>query len=240
MVSRPLATALLVTAVVTAVRVTRTVDSDVAWQLWIAGRIHAGAILYRDIVEINPPLWFWMALPVDRARHAPPRSSGGGAHHRDGSSVALSLTAADRLLQHSPAGVARSCYVYAALILMAMPWVHIGQREQIVLIGTLPYAALISARHQGRTVRASPCRHDRRRGRERIRAQALLSHSSDDPRVVADGRSRAALARNSSRNARDVAVGVAYGGGHLLFAGDYLTRMLALASRTVDRGFRSA
>src|SRR5437764_5988428 len=63
--SRPLGVALLVTAVVTALRLTGTVDSDVAWQLWIAGRIHAGAHLYRDIVEVNPPLWFWMALPLD-------------------------------------------------------------------------------------------------------------------------------------------------------------------------------
>src|SRR5947209_13743091 len=65
MASRPLVLALIVTALVTALRLTGTVDSDVAWQLWIAGRIHAGAHLYRDIVEVNPPLWFWMALPVD-------------------------------------------------------------------------------------------------------------------------------------------------------------------------------
>jgi hypothetical protein len=64
--SQPLLIALAVTAVVTMFRLTGTVDSDVAWQLWIAGRIHAGANLYTDIVETNPPLWFWMALPVDR------------------------------------------------------------------------------------------------------------------------------------------------------------------------------
>ena len=46
--------------------------SDVAWQLWIARRMHAGANLYRDIIETNPPLWFWMALPVDRLRDDPP------------------------------------------------------------------------------------------------------------------------------------------------------------------------
>src|SRR5256885_3200987 len=64
--SRPLWVALVITALVTALRLTGTVDSDVAWQLWIAHRIHAGATLYRDIIETNPPLWFWMALPVDR------------------------------------------------------------------------------------------------------------------------------------------------------------------------------
>src|SRR5437868_11192851 len=68
--SRPLAVALVVVALVTALRLTGSVDTDVSWQLWIAGRMHAGARLYRDIIEVNPPLWFWMALPVDRVATA--------------------------------------------------------------------------------------------------------------------------------------------------------------------------
>ena len=67
LLSRPLWLALALAALLTAFRLTGTVDSDVAWQLWIAGRIHAGAHLYRDIIEVNPPLWFWMASPVERA-----------------------------------------------------------------------------------------------------------------------------------------------------------------------------
>src|SRR5690348_7664268 len=63
---RPLWVALALTALTTALRLVDTVDSDVAWQLWIAGRLHAGAHLYRDIIEVNPPLWFWMAIPVER------------------------------------------------------------------------------------------------------------------------------------------------------------------------------
>src|SRR6478672_3812114 len=66
LVSRPLIVALLVTLLVTTVRLTGSIDSDVASQLGIAQRIHEGARLYRDIIEVNPPLWFWMALPVDR------------------------------------------------------------------------------------------------------------------------------------------------------------------------------
>ena len=38
---------------------------DVAWQLWIAHQIRMGARLYVDIVETNPPLWFWEAVPLD-------------------------------------------------------------------------------------------------------------------------------------------------------------------------------
>ena len=64
--ARPLTLALITLALLTAARVNGRVDSDVAWQLWIAERIHAGANLYTDIVETNPPLWFWMAVPVER------------------------------------------------------------------------------------------------------------------------------------------------------------------------------
>src|SRR3546814_16942773 len=37
---------------------------DVVWQFWIAQKLFDGAVLYRDIWEINPPLWFWSAVPI--------------------------------------------------------------------------------------------------------------------------------------------------------------------------------
>src|SRR3954467_312228 len=100
MASRPLWVALIATAFITLLRLTGTVDSDVAWQLWIAGRIHAGANLYRDIIETNPPLWFWMALPIDRIAsylHVRPEPVLTGAI---GALVALSLAATHRLMGH--------------------------------------------------------------------------------------------------------------------------------------------
>ena len=150
--SRPLGIALAIVALLTAFRVTGTVDSDVAWQLWIAGRIHQGAHLYRDIVEVNPPLWFWMALPVDSVAdffHVPIESVLAVAI---GGLVALSLTATDRLLPKLTPMRRLLLLSYATLVLMAIPWVHMGQREQIVLIGSVPYAALIAARRDGRQV----------------------------------------------------------------------------------------
>jgi hypothetical protein len=152
--SRPLWVALALTALVTGLRLNGTVDSDVAWQLWIAGRIHAGANLYRDIIETNPPLWFWMALPIDRVAAL--------LHVRIeavlvvgiGVLIAFSLAATDRLLGHLAPGRRALLLGYAAPTLSAMPWMHVGQREQIVLIGTLAYVALIAARREG--TRVSP------------------------------------------------------------------------------------
>ena len=53
-------------ALATVLRITAGVGCDVSWQLWVAHRINHGARLYRDIIEVNPPLWFWLALPIDR------------------------------------------------------------------------------------------------------------------------------------------------------------------------------
>src|SRR6059058_5481736 len=115
----PLFCAILLALAVAALRLTGTVDSDVASQLWIAQRIHEGARLYRDIIEVNPPLWFWMALPVDRLATLlrwPATSVLIGAF---GLLVALSLTATERLLRHIAAGRRALFLTYAALILAA-------------------------------------------------------------------------------------------------------------------------
>jgi hypothetical protein len=150
--SRPLALALVVTALVTALRLTGTVDSDVASQLSIAARIDAGADLYRDIIEVNPPLWFWMALPVDRLASLLHLRAESVLIVAFGLLVGLCLAATDRLMCHVQQTRRTLFLGYAALILAAMPWMHVGQREQIVLIGTVPYAALVAARRSGRPV----------------------------------------------------------------------------------------
>jgi hypothetical protein len=148
----PLFGAIFLTAVVTLLRLTGGVDSDVASQLQIAQRIHEGARLYRDIVEVNPPLWFWMALPIDRLASLLHLDAIRVLITAFGLLIAASLAATDRLLGHVPAPRRAMFLAYAALILAALPWMHVGQREQIVLIGALPYAALVAARREGRPV----------------------------------------------------------------------------------------
>src|SRR6185437_14974726 len=96
--SRPLGVALALTALTTALRLVDTVDSDVAWQLWIAGRLHAGAHLYRDIIEVNPPLWFWMAIPVERLAAVLQLPIVTALIFTVGMAVALALWATNRLL----------------------------------------------------------------------------------------------------------------------------------------------
>ena len=150
--ARPLAVAIILLALITAVRLTGTVDSDVAWQLWIGQRMLAGADLYRDIIETNPPLWFWMALPVDRIAALLHVRVEAGLVVAIGAAAALSIWVTNRLIGHIEPKRRSALLAYAALALAAMPWAHVGQREQLALIGALPYAALVASRREGRTV----------------------------------------------------------------------------------------
>ena len=146
--ARPILAAFAIVTLVTVIRLAGTVDSDVAWQLWIGQRMLAGAHLYRDILENNPPLWFWMALPVDRLAALLEVRPEAVLIVTMGVLVALSLAAGERLVRGLGSRRRTLLFCYGAFVLSAMPWMHIGQREQIVLIATFPYAMLISARRQ--------------------------------------------------------------------------------------------
>ena len=122
---------------------------DVIWQLWIARQMLGGAELYSQINEINPPLWFWMAMPVHRI------------------AAALALPAPTILVWFillialaSALLVGRiGCFdgprerafamVMTLLVGLFTSISDFGQREQILLIGAIPYALLIAARIRG-------------------------------------------------------------------------------------------
>ena len=125
---------------------------DVAWQLWIAHQIRLGARLYVDIVETNPPLWFWEAVPLDWAAALLRVPSHVLLVAATGFAAAVSVWSTGRLLRPMPAPWRAALLVYAALTLLLMPLIDTGQREQFALIGALPYLALAAARREGRTV----------------------------------------------------------------------------------------
>ena len=124
--------------------------NDVGWQMWVGRRMSEGALLYRDILEINPPLWFWIGEALVRAgdfiqvRPAALLVAGLGA----GALLALALirstgaSAPDRMLLGL--GLVSTLFLTAPFAL--------GQREQWVVIATLPYVALQAARMEERRV----------------------------------------------------------------------------------------
>src|SRR5688572_17432184 len=40
------------------------INHDAVWQMWIGRQMLHGTGLYTDIVEVNPPLWFWISVPL--------------------------------------------------------------------------------------------------------------------------------------------------------------------------------
>jgi hypothetical protein len=228
MASRPICAALIVTVLLTGLRLTGTVDSDVAWLLWIAKRMNAGANLYTDIIETNPPLWFWIALPVDRVASLIGVRSEAVLIVAIGVLVALSLWATDTLIRHIAPRNRLLLLAYGALALMGMPWLHVGQREQIVLVGTLPYAALVAARREGRPVAPLVAAF--------IGIGAALGFALKHDFLIVPGLLELWLLAGARRDWRPirpetiaiVAVGIAYAAATFLLERDFLTNIVPL------------
>jgi hypothetical protein len=124
---------------------------DVGWQFWIARQMLGGTRLYADIWEVNPPLWFWSAMPFAWLAERTGADWGAvlvGAVVTLGA-VSAALTA--RLL--APPTPAGRCAVMLLgfAVMVILPASLTGQREQLALIGALPYAALIARRRAGVT-----------------------------------------------------------------------------------------
>jgi hypothetical protein len=146
----PEVVAAIVTILLTAAFAQTTLSPDVAWQIWIAHHLRMGARLYVDILEVNPPLWFWMGVPVDWLAERLGVLPEPLMVIATGFASLSSVAATGRLLVYIPAERRGVLLVYAALILMFMPLSDMGQREQLVAIGALPYIALIARRVQAR------------------------------------------------------------------------------------------
>ncbi|OYU37209.1 GtrA family protein [Novosphingobium sp. PASSN1] len=122
---------------------------DVIWQLWISRQMLGGVELYSQINEINPPLWFWMAMPL----------------HRIAAALALpaptilvwfilllalaSALLVGRIGRFEGPRERAFAMVMTLVIGLFTSLYDFGQREQILLIGAIPYALLIAARIRG-------------------------------------------------------------------------------------------
>jgi putative flippase GtrA len=122
---------------------------DVIWQLWISRQMLGGAGLYSQINEINPPLWFWMGMPIHQIA---------GALALPAPTILvwfiLLLAVAAALLVGQIGRFEgpreRAFAMTMTLVIGLFTSIYdFGQREQILLIGAIPYALLIGARIRG-------------------------------------------------------------------------------------------
>lgn len=125
------------------------VSHDVVWQLWIARQMLSGVKLYGDIVEPNPPLWFWAAIPIQRAAEllkVEPRHAMVAATfvYIAASTIAMSALISDFGARRRAALLALT--VTATTVLSIADF---EQREHLALIAAMPYIFLIARRAKG-------------------------------------------------------------------------------------------
>lgn len=123
---------------------------DVAWRLEIAERILSDAVLYRDVIEINPPLWFWSALPSAYLSNI----TGLDSYVMLCLAVHLIILPAlfllDRSLLEITSNNERMWLVAGSLAaLLLVPTNDIGQREPPMLLAGLLWACLAVRRAKG-------------------------------------------------------------------------------------------
>jgi hypothetical protein len=130
-----------------------TPTGDIVWRLYVAEQMALGKVIYQDVIETNPPLWFWAALPwhyVGEILHVPAYNVlavgviflAGGA-----------LWAFNSLTRESvDLGQRQVILLFIALSYVILPLGETGQREHAFLVASLLWTALAAARIEGRRV----------------------------------------------------------------------------------------
>lgn len=126
---------------------------DAAWYLYVAGKVLGGAHLYRDIIEINPPLIVLMSAPIVLlARFV--RASDLAVYDLFVTvlvtgCVVFAARQLRRALGEERIIVRRAIVLLflIALVVLALP--DFGQREHLLFALILPYLCLGAARAEG-------------------------------------------------------------------------------------------
>jgi hypothetical protein len=125
---------------------------DITWQLWIARHLNAGVGLYSWIMEVNPPLWFWMAQPIDLLANATGLPALRLLLAAILLLIGLSLVLAARLSRDYPPRLRAVLYCGMLLATVLITIGDFAQREHLTLIAAIPYALLIARRAAGQHV----------------------------------------------------------------------------------------
>lgn len=129
-----------------------SLNCDVSWLITTAERVIDGAVLYRDVEEVNPPASILIYMPflaLARAIALPPEAV----------TVVLvtvlatvSIITSGRLLDPPPETQPQLAGA-AAFVLLVLPADLFAQREHIALIAALPMLTVLVGRVEGRAFR---------------------------------------------------------------------------------------
>ncbi len=135
-----------------AVRFNSDLNHDTAWYLYIAQGLLDGKELYKDFVEVNPPLAIWLTVPVPWIGRLAGLDPVTVFYLLVFLVTALTLLAVGRyagLVAAVSAGGRELLPVLAAAILLFAPGGNFGQREQVIVLFILPWLMLRAARADG-------------------------------------------------------------------------------------------
>lgn len=125
------------------------VNHDAGWYLYVVERWFAGAGLYRDVIDTNPPLIVWLTAPsvaVSRMSGWPATAVFKGFIF---ALSAASIFALRSIVRRS--WPEREFLMVATVAFVMLPFVKedFGQREHLAVLLTMPYAVLAGARSGG-------------------------------------------------------------------------------------------
>jgi hypothetical protein len=129
--------------------------ADITWRLHIARETLAGKEIYRDLIETNPPLWFWASLGWAKVAAALNISAYAvmcvGIH----ALAVIALFALNRLTAQTLNLWQRCALLLGFVVAYLFVTIgEIGQREQGLLVGAVLWLALANMRLEGRAVPA--------------------------------------------------------------------------------------
>ena len=132
----------------------RPTNTDISWLLTVNDRILAGAIPYKDVVEVNPPASILLYRIPALAAHWLPIRAETAVVVFAALLIGGALTYARRTLSRYELGGDQGAVflAVAAVILALLPFDEMAQREHFATIFALPYALIGMARAAGKTV----------------------------------------------------------------------------------------
>ncbi len=135
-----------------AIRLDSDLNHDTAWFLYVAQGLLDGGELYRDFVEVNPPLAVWLTVPVvmlSRATGLAPIEALYGAFFV---LTAMSLLLVRRyfaMIRDVPDWAKRLVLILLGAAFLFIPGPSFGQREHLLALWFMPWVLLRAARTQG-------------------------------------------------------------------------------------------
>jgi len=134
------------------IRFASDLNHDTAWYLYVAAGLLDGKELYRDFVEVNPPLAMWLTVPVPWAARLLGFDAVPAFYATFLLLTGLALLAAWHyvgLIPHLAGGGRLALLVVTAAVLLFAPGGNFGQREQLIVLFFLPWLLLRVARAAG-------------------------------------------------------------------------------------------